>query len=761
MTDAASIPVVLGGLVVAHIWQSVALAAVLAAALIFGRRLSGANRYSLAAAAFLACLALPAASFFPGEGLVRAALTWTQAPITIVEPDSMAREQPSETGLALAATDSSAAAPVLGLVRMGTDIARDAIENSTPASADAGIALWALDAGVRAAEAGLGASPLAVESAGVVSPAPKPMFTLPKIDLPQLPDLTLPLLLVWLAGVVVMLARTGRDLIAVERLVARAQTIDLPPSLKQRMKGVRVAISADAPGPMAAGLFRPCVVLPDSATAQLNSPGMAALLEHERAHIERRDMAVALAQRVVLALLWWSPALHWISRRIDEERELACDETAVERTGDARAFARSLTTQAENQLWARAPRLAVGAIGPRSQFGRRIRRLIDLAKSGGAPSKYSGRLAFSGLALAAVLAAVVTPRIIAQSPESPPSQQESEDAIAPLAGEGRGWRLARFSPQEPPPAPPAPPSPFSPLSPVAPLAPMPPLPPEFEAEMDALGVELDLLMQEVARELEGVALEMQPALDAELAGLGAELAGLGAEIAATVAAELAMEMPGVMEEVRLALADVDWNEHADEVRDALNEARAEIHAEFGPEFREELRRSLEEAREEMAAHREEIAGALAEKRAGMAEAREALALARAELAESRARGDFDHDRAEIARELADADRGVVATRRLTAAAAKGDLAEIRRLLADGVDPDRHVTGHGTPLGAAARSGELAAVRVLVEAGADVNRVYATARGERTALAEAIEQDETAIANYLRGRGAIAEPQDSN
>ena len=70
---------------------------------------------------------------------------------------------------------------------------------------------------------------------------------------------------------------------------------------------------------------------------------------------------------------------------------MACDEAAVDRTGDAKAFARSLTNQAENQLWARAPRLAVGAIGPRSQVGRRIQRLIEIAKSGGSPAKYSGR----------------------------------------------------------------------------------------------------------------------------------------------------------------------------------------------------------------------------------------------------------------------------------------------------------------------------------------------------------------------------------
>ena len=50
-------------LVVGHLWQSVAIAAVLAAVLIFGRRMRGATRYSLAGVAFLASLALPLAAF--------------------------------------------------------------------------------------------------------------------------------------------------------------------------------------------------------------------------------------------------------------------------------------------------------------------------------------------------------------------------------------------------------------------------------------------------------------------------------------------------------------------------------------------------------------------------------------------------------------------------------------------------------------------------------------------------------------------------
>ena len=61
-------------LIFGHLWQSVAIAAVLAAALIIGKRMRGATRYGLGAAALLASLALPVAAFIPGETIVASLL---------------------------------------------------------------------------------------------------------------------------------------------------------------------------------------------------------------------------------------------------------------------------------------------------------------------------------------------------------------------------------------------------------------------------------------------------------------------------------------------------------------------------------------------------------------------------------------------------------------------------------------------------------------------------------------------------------------
>jgi beta-lactamase regulating signal transducer with metallopeptidase domain len=603
-------------LVIGHLWQSVALAAVLALVLILGKRMRGGTRYGLGLAAFVASLALPLAAFIPGETIVAGLLKQLDAPIAL---------RPAETTKVVVDNTAVTAAPAAPVASLpGIMPASFGLEPSAPVAAPVAPAKPVVN----------------VTTASETSP----LFTLPEI---KLPDLGLPILAIWLGVAAFLLVRTGRDLLAVERLVARARPADLPKALQARMKGVRVVVSPEAPGPMAAGLLRPCIVLPESIA--LASPGMAGLLEHEHAHIRRRDMLAALGQRITLALLWWSPALYWISRRMDEEREVACDEAAVDRTGDAKAFARSLTTQAENQLWVRAPRLAVGAIGPRSHFGRRVRRLIDIAKTGGPQTRYSGRLAFAGLVLAVGVAAMVTPRFTAEA--QPPATDvqgakpaEGEDrprTVITLDGKGGGQgRTFAFSAAD---------GEFAALG------------AELEALMVELRPELDGILAELGPELERLMAELTPELRAEMAALGVEMSALGIDIAGMVSQDIIADMPQIMEDVRRSLeeAGIDpdsidgWDDLHDvdldmeEVRRAIAEAREELAQTLGPELEAEIRQALADAREdmanareEMAGHREEIAAAFSESRLGLDIARQALAAARDEIAAARANGEL-------------------------------------------------------------------------------------------------------------------------
>lgn len=716
-------------LVFGHIWQSVAIAAVLAGALILGKRMRGSTRYGLGLAAFAASLVLPLAAFIPGETIVVSLLKQLNAPVSIEQP-------------------------LLSQTIAGPSVAVVPASPVSPAPSVAG-ALFPVNyvaAPSAPAAPAVKAAPPAVHEA---------LFTLPALPLP---DIGLPLLFTWLGVAGFLMARTVRDLVAVERLVARARPANLPETLKARMNGVRIVVSADAPGPMAAGLIHPAIVLPESIA--LASPGMAALLEHEYAHIRRRDMLAALGQRVVLALLWWSPALYWISRRMDEEREVACDEAAVDRTGDAKAFARSLTTQAENQLWVRAPRLAVGAIGPRSQFGRRIRRLIDMAKTGGAPAKYSGRLAFAGLAVAIGVAAMVTPRFTADAqPESKQGAidltKQNQDKSADIArGDGKLDGAAPGSHDDI----------------------------DFQwdgKDFAGLGQEIESMLAELQPELEALGAEFGPQMQSELQDLSNELAGLGVDISSMVNEEVLTRMPQIMEEVHRSLeaaghdmeTSQEWKnlseEQKQEARDELRRARDEMKRAFGPEMRDEIRRAMAEAREELASHREEIAAAMREGNAGMAEARAAIAAARAEIDAARARGDFkkldgikfdfEHDVMDQLRKAGidlDGAKGMKIamhrdgkTDRLIDAADDCDVAELNKLIMDEkADVNAMIPGQGSALMAAAEANCVDAARALINAGADVNHGFP---GQGTPLSIAASNSSESVVDLLLSRGANA------
>lgn len=93
---------------------------------------------------------------------------------------------------------------------------------------------------------------------------------------------------------------------------------------------------------------------------------------------------------------------------------------------------------------------------------------------------------------------------------------------------------------------------------------------------------------------------------------------------------------------------------------------------------------------------------------------------------------------------------------LTAAAAAGNVDEIRRLVAAGTSPNALDESGQTALGVAARAGQVAAIAALVEAGADVNLIdQRTTRWPPLVHALHKRQNEAALA--LLAAGAQPDP----
>ncbi|UCH35864.1 MAG: M48 family metalloprotease [Armatimonadota bacterium] len=137
---------------------------------------------------------------------------------------------------------------------------------------------------------------------------------------------------------------------------------------------VRLLESAAARVPMVIGWLRPAILLPPSALAGLTPEQLETLIAHELAHIRRSDYLVNMLQTVVETLLFYHPAVWWLSHRIRVEREHCCDDLAVAVCGDAVTYARALAEL--EQLRCPAPQPALTAT--HGSLLSRVRRLVGM-----------------------------------------------------------------------------------------------------------------------------------------------------------------------------------------------------------------------------------------------------------------------------------------------------------------------------------------------------------------------------------------------
>lgn len=140
------------------------------------------------------------------------------------------------------------------------------------------------------------------------------------------------------------------------------------------LKGVTLLFSSQTTVPITVG--RRSIILPealfDSATPDLLSAAMG----HEMAHIKRRDFAFNLCYQLLSIPLAFHPAVVFIKRRINETRELACDEMVTERWLDALDYARSLLRLADSAIVFHRPTYSLGVFEA-DILEERIMKLIE------------------------------------------------------------------------------------------------------------------------------------------------------------------------------------------------------------------------------------------------------------------------------------------------------------------------------------------------------------------------------------------------
>ena len=191
------------------------------------------------------------------------------------------------------------------------------------------------------------------------------------------------ILIVWLSGVVLLSLRLLGGWIVARRLITRAVrpvSADIH-SLVRRVAGrmaldraVRVFESSAVAVPVMVGWIKPVVLLPAAALSGLTPTQVEALIAHELAHVRRNDYIVNLLQSVVETLLFYHPAVWWVSARIRAEREHCCDDLAIA-VCDRLVY---VTALADLAAMTTTPRIALAATD--GSLVSRVRRILGRSR---------------------------------------------------------------------------------------------------------------------------------------------------------------------------------------------------------------------------------------------------------------------------------------------------------------------------------------------------------------------------------------------
>ena len=229
--------------------------------------------------------------------------------------------------------------------------------------------------------------------------------------------------LFWMAGVAALSARLILAAVSVHRLTHRESTPipDAWPHLSERLgltRAVTFLTSTRLIGPAQAGFLKPIVLLPVSLLTQLPTAQLEAIIAHELAHIQRHDYLVNLLQTFVETLLFYHPAVWWVSGVIRAERELCCDQLAAEVTGNRHQYAEALLAV---EVMA-GERLAFTNAATGGDLRERIARLLGQTERKGAAA------GMPALMIALLLAGALLFPVRAQTP--PPAAPQAKESLS-------------------------------------------------------------------------------------------------------------------------------------------------------------------------------------------------------------------------------------------------------------------------------------------------------------------------------------------
>jgi beta-lactamase regulating signal transducer with metallopeptidase domain len=214
------------------------------------------------------------------------------------------------------------------------------------------------------------------------SPPPTGLLDLRSID-PLLAALNV-FGLIWLMGFVASVGRLIYGLIFLSGF--RSSLVRIP---EEELSGAMEAVKAAFPrtrlpsvhtspavdSPVALGILRPMIVLPQALVENISTEELISILIHETAHIRHLDQVSGLLQRLLTSFYWWNPLAYKLSASFSLTREDVSDNYAIQKSG-ARLYANCLVALArKTSLITRLP-AAVGMATRYMSLEDRVKNIV-------------------------------------------------------------------------------------------------------------------------------------------------------------------------------------------------------------------------------------------------------------------------------------------------------------------------------------------------------------------------------------------------
>jgi len=245
----------------------------------------------------------------------------------------------------------------------------------------------------------------------------------------SIPSVPAVLFAIWVCGFAVCVTRWIRDW----RRTRAVQRRGTPLALRLPIPAVSSATLLE---PGVFGIFRPVLLLPEGITERLTARQFDAIVAHEMCHVRRRDNFAAAIHMLVEAIFWFHPLVWWMSARLVEERERACDEEVLQSGSEREVYAEGILSVCK--FYTESPLACASGISGADLKSRIIRIMTEHASD----RLSAGRKLLLGLVAAAAIAGPVAFGVA----NAPAARAESQSAATGTATARPSFEVASIKP---------------------------------------------------------------------------------------------------------------------------------------------------------------------------------------------------------------------------------------------------------------------------------------------------------------------------